>query len=168
MKKILEEGQTLYIYLSRISLSLSHTHRSLSHLRSWLDCTGVQITLENVNLAQCFSFNTVCKVTSFLGFDPSINVNKNTLICISLSHPLSCNSLSFSHTHSLSHLRRWLDCPGGFLILSPLDLINPTECRQYSSVLGLRLTRSDPRDKKSGSETLENPNSDPTKLGKFV
>ena len=41
---------------------------------------------ENVDLAQCFSVNTVCKVNWYRGFDPSLNMNKIHLsVSLSLS-----------------------------------------------------------------------------------
>ena len=50
----------------------------------------------SLDLAQCFSFNTVCKVTRYRGFDPSLNMNKIHLF-LSFTNYLSlalCFSLS--------------------------------------------------------------------------
>ena len=40
-----------------------------------------------MDIAQCLSFNTVCEVTRYRGFDPSLNMNKIHLsVSLSLSH----------------------------------------------------------------------------------
>ena len=71
---------------------------------------------ENVDLAQCLSFNTVCKVNRYRGLVPSLNMNEIHLsvslsVCLSLSHCPSFSlflrlnisvSPSFSLSHSLS------------------------------------------------------------------
>ena len=92
---------SLPLCLSSLSLSRSVSPLSLSLCLSPSRSVSASIFHSVVDLAQRLSFNTVCEVTRYRGFDPSLTMNKIHL-SVSLPPPLSLLSVSLSSALSFS------------------------------------------------------------------
>ena len=122
-------SQILSLSLSLLLLFLYISHFSFSSV-SLFSLSLSFLSLSHVDLAHCFSFNTVCKVARYRGFDPSLNMNKIHLsVYLSFYLYLSLNFSLFLFFHWNRLLPLFIFQTGGAVNSSPVfpPFLNPAQ-----------------------------------------